>query len=174
MTTMRDHAARPNPVVFRRVAGHFPTGVAVMCTVFDDEPRAMTVNSFVTVSLDPPLILVSLLTTSRMCTALDVGSAFAVSVLSREQERASRWFAGTDRPRGREELTGFAWHPAPDTASPVLSGSVAYFDCTVSSLVPAGDHVLVLADVRSLGELHDDCGPLVFWRGGYRSIGSGS
>ncbi|WP_410673700.1 flavin reductase family protein [Amycolatopsis sp. cmx-4-68] len=165
---------RPDEVVparlFRHVAGHYPTGVAVMCCVAGGEPLAMTVNSFVTVSLEPPLVLVSLLSGGRMAAVLRTGSAFALSVLAEHQAGASQWFARSGRARGRTALDGFDWQSAAVTGSPVLAGSAAYFDCTVESRIPAGDHTLVLGDVRSVGEPGTGTRPLVFCRGKYGSV----
>ena len=170
MTTTGSPAVELATAAFRRVAGAFPTGVTVISALAGGVPKAMTANSFVTVSLDPPLVLVSVQAGSRMVTALRTGGAFAVSVLSRDQEAASRWFARPDRPEGWDLLAGFPWHSAPQSGSPVLSDSTGYFDCRVESVIAAGDHLLVLGRVLSLGELCADAPPLVFWRGGYRSV----
>ncbi|MFI5561600.1 flavin reductase family protein [Amycolatopsis japonica] len=161
---------RPAPVGperFREIAGHFVTGVTVLCTVVRGEPRTMTANSFLPVSLEPPLVLVSVRASSRWLADVAPGTGLAISVLSDAQQPDSRRFASPDRLRDERSLAGIDWQPAPCTGSPVLSASTAYFDCAVDSLVPAGDHVLVVAGVRALGELRDDVSPLVFWRGRY-------
>ncbi|WP_158632616.1 flavin reductase family protein [Amycolatopsis sp. WAC 01416] len=167
----RAHAsARPAPVEperFRQIAGYFVTGVTVLCTIVRGEPRVMTANSFLPVSLEPPLVLVSVRAGSRWLADVAPGTGFAISVLSDAQQPDSRRFASPDRLRDERSLAGITWQPALCTGSPVLSASVAYFDCVVDSLVPAGDHVLVVAGVRALGDLRDEVSPLVFWRGRY-------
>jgi flavin reductase (DIM6/NTAB) family NADH-FMN oxidoreductase RutF len=152
---------------FRRVAGCLPSGVTVLSTVVDDVPHVMTANSFITVSLDPVMVAVSLGRRSRMNGLLALGSLLSVTVLAQDQDHVSQWFADRGRPAGRAGLLPFTWVTGPVTGCPVLRDGVAFFDATVAAQVSAGDHVIVLARVLAFGELGDDRQPLLFWKGRY-------
>ena len=89
-----------------------PTGVAVVSTVTDAEPHAMTVNSFVTVSLDPLYILVSLSLTCRTYDRIRASGVFAVTVLGADQQSEAQWFASSRRGTGHRAFLGVDWRPA--------------------------------------------------------------
>jgi flavin reductase (DIM6/NTAB) family NADH-FMN oxidoreductase RutF len=153
-------------VRFRRAASRFPTGVTVVATLADAQPHAMTVNSFVTVSLDPLLVLVSLKLTCRTYERIRAGGAFAVTVLSAGQRDVAEWFASSRRGVGLASFTGIDWRPAPHTSAPILVDGVSYFDCVVADIRIAGDHAIVVATVEAFDTLTGDP-PLVFVDSGY-------
>ncbi|MFR9776117.1 flavin reductase family protein [Micromonospora sp. MS34] len=153
---------RPAPVdgwVLREVCGRFLTGVVVItCQGPDAEPVGLTVNSFTSVSLAPPLVLFCVHANSRALAAVRARGAFAVNVLAADQADLCRAFAA-------RETAGFgtvAHRPGP-TGSPVIGGSLAYLDCRVRDLYPGGDHQIVLGEVVDLGLLREER-PLAFFR----------
>jgi flavin reductase len=140
---------------FRRAAARFPTGVAVVSTVTDAEPHAMTVNSFVTVSLDPLYVLVSLSLTCRTYERIRSSGVFAVTVLGADQQHAAEWFASSRRGTGLSAFAGVDWRPAPHTSAPILVQGVSYFDCVVAETRIVGDHAVVIGAVRDFDILSD-------------------
>jgi len=123
----------------RSSLGRFVTGVAVLTFEAQEGPRGMTVNSFTSVSLDPPLILVSVAKTSRSHDLLASGVAFTVNILGAEQESIARHFTR----RGGD--VAINWHV--EASSPRLLGTLAHFECSHWRSYDAGDHTLVLGEV---------------------------
>jgi flavin reductase (DIM6/NTAB) family NADH-FMN oxidoreductase RutF len=123
----------------RSSLGRFVTGVAVLTFAAEEGPRGMTVNSFTSVSLDPPLILVSIAKTSRSHDLLASGVAFTVNILGAEQEPIARHFTR------RGDDVAIHWHLA--ASSPRLIGTLAHFECSHWRSYDAGDHTLVLGEV---------------------------
>lgn len=160
----------PEPALFRQVAGRTPTAVTVVSTVWEDEPCAMTVNTFISVSLDPLLVLVSLATRCRTMRRIRESGCFGVTVLAADQHEVARHFADSSRPDGAAGFAGRAWRPAPHTGSPVLADGVSYVDCVADQVTEAGDHALVVGRVRAFGLLVDRP-PLVFWRSRFTGVG---
>lgn len=146
---------------FRSVLGHFATGVTVVSGVEAGEPLGLSVNSFTSVSLDPPLVAFCAAKSSSTWPRLRSVGAFAVNVLAEHQEHISRRFAA----RSRDKYRGLGWWPAPSGA-PVLEGVLAWVDCTLEAEYDAGDHVIVVGRVQEL-DVADEGRPLLFYRGGY-------
>lgn len=150
-----------DPQALRRAFGAFMTGVTVVTSRDKDgQPLGFTANSFTSVSLDPPLVLVCLANTSTNWRAFTEGSGFAVNVLSESQKDISNIFA---RPSDNR-FEHVAWHKGPHGA-PVLEGVSAWFDCSMHKVVPAGDHAIMIVEVRAF-----DTGPapgLGYVRGAY-------
>ncbi len=147
----RDGSGRFEP--FRRTAARFATGVTVVTTSADGEPFGMTVNAFMTLSLDPLLIAVGLSRNARAHDHVVGFGRFAVTVLGDGQAGVARWFADPKRPMGADAFSGAEWMPGPATGCPVLVDGVGYFDCTVDAAHPAGDHSLVIGRVEDFGRL---------------------
>jgi flavin reductase len=154
---------------FRSVAGRFATGVAVVTACRDDGPVGMTVNSFTTVSLDPRLLLVCLKRDCRLLGAVEGNGRFAVTVLADDQRDAAAWFAAAGRPTGPAGFVGFAVDPERETGCPLLTDGVAYFGCDAVRTDPAGDHMVLLGEVRSSGLLRAKP-PLLFVDGHYAEV----
>ena len=154
---------------FRRVLGHYPTGVTVVTAICPDGPEGMTIGSFTSVSLDPPLVSFCPSHDSDSWIRMrDVGS-FCVNVLKDHQADVSSTFASQvdDRFEGvstRVEATG----------APVIDGCLAWIDCRVQAIHPAGDHDIVVGEVVALGTAdgagEPAAGPLVFHKGGYGRV----
>lgn len=152
--------------MLRQVLGQFPTGVVVVTALgTDGVPAAMTVGSFTSVSLDPPLVaFLPSKTSSSWATLRSSGDTFCVNVLAADQEEVCRAVAT----RKVNRLSGFAWHPS-EFGNPVLDDAVAFIDCTTEAIHDAGDHEIVIGRVRSL-EIQRQSYPLLFFRGGYGSF----
>lgn len=156
----------PSADEFRRVMGHFATGVTVVTTFDNDLPKGVTVNALSSVSLEPPLVLVALDRTRRIVPALRAAGRFAVNILSEEQQPLSECFAGAAAVPDREAFCGAAWHPGP-TGLPLLDGAVATLECTISDVVSAGDHDLFIGRVESLATADRHPMPLLYYRRRY-------
>lgn len=146
---------------YRNALGQFATGVTVI-TARAKNGRAigLTVNSFTSVSLDPPLVLWCLSRQATDFAALNAANRFAVNVLSSRQHHLSRQFATTLT----DKFTGVESEDAPG-GTPLLSGATAHFICRVAARINGGDHVIILGEVV---EYHWNAGePLVFHAGRY-------
>lgn len=155
-----------DPAHFRQVLGQYPTGVVVVTAVTADGlPIGMTVGSFTSVSLDPPLVAFLPDKKSASWAALrGAGDRFAVNVLGADQEGICRAIAT----RKTDKFNGIGWEDSP-LGNPVIDGSVAFIDCTVHAVVDAGDHDIVLGRVHHLSVVNNAY-PLLFFRGGYGSF----
>jgi flavin reductase (DIM6/NTAB) family NADH-FMN oxidoreductase RutF len=165
----------PNPAVsgyepreLRRVFGRFATGITVV-TAGRDEPRGMTANSFTSVSLDPPMVLICVLRDASMHETIQRHQGFAVSFLSNRQERVARHFADRHRPRGRAEFEAVDSMPGPRTGCPVLPDALAWFECSLAAVYDGGDHSIFLGRIVSLGQGADE-DALLFYAGAYRRL----
>jgi flavin reductase (DIM6/NTAB) family NADH-FMN oxidoreductase RutF len=161
---------------FRRALGHFATGVTVVTYAAEDadEFRGTTVNSFTSVSLEPPLVLVSLGRQTRCAAALRPGSPFAVNVLHHGQRELAMHFAGRPQssaggttPRDPHG-TRVEWEVR--AGVPHLAGCGAYFRCVAQDVHDAGDHVLVVGLVEEF-QAHGHP-PLLFYRGAFEYLPS--
>lgn len=147
-----------DPLEFRRNVARFATGVAVITT--EDQHgdwHGATVNSFGSISLDPPTVLVSL-RQGRTHDAIKSTRRFAASILGRHQEEHSNHFAGNKNGTPRPELSVRG-------TMPTLQGCIAWFECEVFQEVQVHDHVLFLATVAVCGQ--GDGEPLIFYDSGY-------
>ncbi|MBM7489369.1 flavin reductase (DIM6/NTAB) family NADH-FMN oxidoreductase RutF [Micromonospora luteifusca] len=158
-----DSEGRLSPDRFRQVAGHFATGVTVLTTGHPGELLGTTVNSFVTVSTDPLLVLVSLVTDGRARTSVGNAGNFVVNILGADQAETARRFARSDRPTGVTAFADLRWRPAPHSGAPILLDGIGYFECRVTEAAAAGDHTLYIAAVRDF-DLLSDTEPLLFVR----------
>jgi flavin reductase (DIM6/NTAB) family NADH-FMN oxidoreductase RutF len=153
---------------YRALMGRFATGVTVVTTMDErGHPAGLTANSLSSVSLEPCLLSIAVERWSESLPALLAHGRFAVNILHVEQEDLARVFAS---PARREERwAGVDWHPSP-LGCPILEGSLAWFDCSVWKTVEAGDHALILGEISGGAGTEDE--PLVYYRGGYRVVGS--
>lgn len=154
--------AGPDADSFRHVLGHYPTGVAVITAETDDGPVGLSMNSFTSLSLHPPLVLFCPAVSSSTWPLLRAVGHLAINVLSAGQEEVSRRFAT----RGVDRFTGFDWTVGVNGA-PLLNDALGWLECRVQAEYPAGDHTVVIAEIERMG-VHDAIAePLVFFRGGY-------
>ena len=150
-----------DPRAFRTTMGRFATGVTVISTLVDGQVHAMTANAFLSVSLEPPMVLISIGRRARMHTLLKTGDWFGVSVLAADQESLSNHFAG----RSQVEAP-IRWQWAGDV--PLLAGAIAHVSAQVVAQHPAGDHSLFIGQVDHLDQQPGS--PLVFHAGAYSFI----
>ena len=148
---------------FRQVLGHFPTGVVIVTAMSGDSPAGLAVGSFMSVSLDPPLVAVLPAKTSTSWPKIAAASSFCINVLHASHGDLSRRFARS----GGDKFAGVSWHPAPSGA-PVLDGALAWIDCGHERSIDAGDHLIVLGQVQVLDvDTSQTAAPLIFFQGGY-------
>ena len=149
----------------RRAFGNFATGVTIVTTVdADGAPSGFTANSFTSVSIDPPLLLVSIAKSAYGCDIFTASRGFAVNILAQDQRDLSNRFARA----GIDKFAGQDWH-AGVSGSPIIEGVVAWFDCSHHQQVDAGDHIILIG--RVLQYSYNTHAPLGFCRGSYVSFG---
>jgi flavin reductase (DIM6/NTAB) family NADH-FMN oxidoreductase RutF len=153
---------------FRQAAGSFATGVTVVTSRDGEHGYGMTANSFSSVSLDPPLVLVCVISRTEGSEVIERHGKFAVNILAADQEPISRYFASKDRPRGADAFRDVD-HRIGVTGCPIIDGVAGHLDCTLVASHEAGDHVIFVGEVQAL-DLSSDAEPLVFHGGGYRVL----
>ena len=153
-----------SPATLREVLGHFATGVVIVTAQGGDgRPLGFTCQSFVSLSLDPPLVSFAPSRTSSTWPRIREVGAFCVNVLAADHTELSTGFA---RPGGVvDKFEGVAWCPSPSGA-PVLEGVAAWVDCTLWAEHDGGDHTIAVGRVNDLGADPDRL-PLLFYRGAY-------
>ncbi|MEU4173852.1 flavin reductase family protein [Streptomyces sp. NPDC026589] len=157
-----------DPCAFRHALGHFATGIAAVTGTGPDDgaPTGFAVNSFCSVSLDPPLVAFCVARTSTTWPVLRAAGRVCVNFLAAGQMPVSRRLAT----RGEDKFTGLEWHPDTPGGLPVPTGTLAWLECSLEAEYPAGDHDIVLARVRHLAtssEPPEASDPLLFFRGAY-------
>jgi flavin reductase (DIM6/NTAB) family NADH-FMN oxidoreductase RutF len=154
-----------DPRELRQVFGCFATGVTIVTTIdADGRPRGMTANSFTSVSLDPPLILVCIATKAPIWLALAEAPGFAVNVLSEHQRHLSQQFA---TPLA-DKFAGIHWRQPASIGGPILSGVAAHLSCRRDRQVEIGDHMLLIGEVVDFARAPSR--PLIFHQGAYRAV----
>lgn len=145
--------------------GCFATGITIVTTVDGEgRPVGLTANSFTSVSLDPPLLLVCIANTATSAPVLREAECFGVNVLQIGQQPASNRFAG----RAEDRFSATAWSPG-ETGVPLLDGSLGSFECKRHAVHEAGDHFILIGEVvRAQYEPRRD--PLLYFRGKYRRL----
>ncbi len=149
----------------REVMAEFPTGVTIVAGRRAGEPFGLTVNSLTSVSLDPPLVLVCIARSSASHDRLVSAGSFIVNMLSASQGELATRFA-REPSEGRFE--GVDWSPAPSGA-PILSGGVAWLDCSTEKVLDGGDHSILVGRVESSSASEGSA--LLFHRGRFSSTG---
>ena len=154
-------------LAFRQAAGRFASGVTVVTTRASEGAYGVTASSFASLSLNPLLVTVSINRSSPLLEYVRSAQAFAVSVLSSDQQQVATYFAT----RGRTpEPAGFSTVPttAQQTGAPIVDSCLSWFDCTVEDVLPGGDHEILVGRVAAAGGRTGE--PLVYWSGGYRAL----
>ncbi|WP_406435202.1 flavin reductase family protein [Streptomyces sp. NBC_01589] len=151
-----------DPAEFRRVLGHFATGVTVVTAHDPDGPAGFACQSFASLSLDPPLVTFMVARTSTTWPRIARAGAFCVNVLGAEQGALCRGFAVS----GADKFAGVTYGAAPATGSPLLASVPAWVDCRIQAVHTGGDHLIVVGRVEALGAA-DGVAPLLFHRGAF-------
>jgi 3-hydroxy-9,10-secoandrosta-1,3,5(10)-triene-9,17-dione monooxygenase reductase component len=156
---------------FRRVMGGFATGVTVVTTICDGQPYGLTVNALCSVSLDPPLLAISLQRTSRTLAMIERSGRFAVNVLSAEQHALAERFARKDL--GDMPFNAVPYHRGAQVRDVALfDEALARIECVVASAYPGGDHVVLLGVVMALEQDSSvrASRPLLFYRSAFHTL----
>ena len=150
--------------LFRRVCGRFPTGVTVI-SVLDSEnrPHGMTVSSFTSISLKPPLVMVCIDLRSTVLDHFRTSTHFVVNVLAHDQEHHSRRFSTPSETR----FHGVEWRGA-ESGAPLIEGALAHLECSTSRWFEEGDHVVLIGKVERAG--YREGKPLVFFGSSYAAL----
>ena len=147
---------------FRDVLGHLPTGVVAITGVDDDGiPAGFIVGTFVSVSLDPPLVAFFVTKESTSFRRIRATGSFCANILSARQEPLCRSLAA----RGGDKFADIEWHQS-GSGSAIIDGAVAWVDCHIESISEAGDHEIVIGRVSDLG-ISAPTIPLLFFQGGF-------
>jgi 3-hydroxy-9,10-secoandrosta-1,3,5(10)-triene-9,17-dione monooxygenase reductase component len=151
---------------FRQILGRFATGITVLTAVGGEEVHATTANSFTSVSLDPPLVLVCIAKDGRFESMVRASGRYCVNVLGEQHEEISNRFAR----KRNGDLGDFADISSETTATghPILGDCLAHLECSVQKVVDGGDHTIFIGRVDAATQAAEDTGPLIFFRGQYR------
>jgi 3-hydroxy-9,10-secoandrosta-1,3,5(10)-triene-9,17-dione monooxygenase reductase component len=159
----------PQPPVdgraLRTVCGNFATGVTVITTGGPEDGAATTVNSFTSVSLEPPLVLFCLHRQSRLRPVLQRSRGFVVNFLTRTQAGLAWKFSG----RESAQLAEVPHHRSAN-GLPVLTEALAFLECRLAEEYDGGDHAILVGEVTALGTSEEEADPLVFYKGAMRVL----
>ncbi|MFF2794889.1 MULTISPECIES: flavin reductase family protein [Lysinibacillus] len=146
---------------FRDAMGKFATGVTVITTDIDGEPHGMTANAFMSVSLNPKLVLISIKENAKMLDKINRSGKFAVNILSEDQQEVSMLFAGQIKEKREPEFDQL-------NEISVVKDALANIVCNVYGKQVAGDHTLFLGEVEDI--VLREGNPLTFFAGKYGQI----
>ncbi|MDU9402717.1 flavin reductase family protein [Pseudomonas sp. zfem004] len=154
------------PSRFREALGHYASGITVITSLSDGEPLGFTCQSFYSVSMSPPLVSFSVMASSASYPGIRQAGRFAVNILSGEQVGISNQFAR----KGTDKWHGVQWQASP-LGNPVIAGSLHWLDCQIHAEHPAGDHLIVIGEVKAL-KLHEASAtqPLLYFKGNYCNL----
>jgi 3-hydroxy-9,10-secoandrosta-1,3,5(10)-triene-9,17-dione monooxygenase reductase component len=151
---------------FRQAVGQFVTGVTVIALEIDGEVRAMTANSFTSLSLDPPLVLFCLGKHTRAGQTIHRADAFSVNILCEQQQDLSTYFAGAWKQEAPPPFTFMAWRDG----APRLDGAAVSLGCVTQHIHEGGDHWIVVGEVVAIHRAEESLPPLVFFSGRYATL----
>jgi len=154
-----------NSTDFRKICGHYATGITVLTTTHKGESHGITVNSFSSVSLDPPLVLFCIDKDARFNMLLREEQCLAINILSENQEEVSNRFANS-KLTNEERFTGLA--TLPEHNYPVFADSLGVLEAELQATHDGGDHWIYVAKVSS-GRVFDGS-PLLYYGGSYSSV----
>ncbi|TDL72495.1 flavin reductase [Rhodococcus qingshengii] len=146
---------------FRTAMGKFATGVTVIATDLEGDVHGMTANAFMSVSLDPKLVVISIGEKARILEKIKQSKTFSVNILAADQQELSMIFAGQLKEHREVEFDRL-------DGKPVIKGAVAQIACEVSAEHLEGDHTLFIGRVTNIHL--EDAEPLVFYSGKYRAL----
>lgn len=149
---------------FRLVLGHYPTGVCIVTAMYEGQPIGMTVGSFTSVSLNPPLVAFFPDKKSTSWPKIAATAQFCINVLSEHQQDVCRTFAM--KSETKFESVSYSMSAS---GLPIIDDALVWIDCRTYAVHEAGDHFAVIGNVRSLA-LEQAHLPLLFYRGAYRRI----
>ncbi|WP_106849939.1 flavin reductase family protein [Blastococcus sp. Marseille-P5729] len=156
-----------DPQLFRAVLGNYASGVVVVTASDDGVPVGLTAQSFMSLSMDPPLVLFCPQRTSTSWPRIEKARHFAANILAEGQDALGLRFARS----GIDKFEGVGWTPGPSGA-PLLEDVLAHVDCTIEAVHEGGDHLIVVGRVLHLAA-EKDLKPLVYFRSAFRVLGPG-
>jgi flavin reductase (DIM6/NTAB) family NADH-FMN oxidoreductase RutF len=160
--------ATPNPSfdpkLLRQAFGCFPSGVTALCAMIDGAPRGMAASSFTSVSLEPPLVSVCVARTPTTWPVLARANRLGVSVLASDHTDVATSLSA----RVGDRFAGVAWEAAISGAV-FVHGAALWLDCCIDSVLPAGDHEIVLLRIQNL-QTYPNVAPMIFHRSAYRQL----
>ena len=159
----------PDAELFRKVMGHFATGVSVITTIADGLPSGITVNALSSVSLAPPLVMIALDRKRFITPSVHSTGRYAVNVLGEDQQALSDCFAGAAVTPDRDAFCGAAWAPGA-LGLPLLDGAIATLECAVVETFSVGDHDLFIGRVDAVANPEQHPMPLLYYRRRYLRI----
>jgi 3-hydroxy-9,10-secoandrosta-1,3,5(10)-triene-9,17-dione monooxygenase reductase component len=158
--------ADSDPHLYRQALGLFASGVTVISGIDDGGPIGFTCQSFYSVSMEPPLVSFSVMTSSTTYPRIRDSGSFAVNVLSHHQHGISSQFAT----RGSDKWAGVPWTRTP-AGNPVIDGALMWFDCDIWEQYRSGDHDIVIGCVKTLSATNQhEMQPLLYFNGQYRQL----
>ncbi|MHC6226188.1 flavin reductase family protein [Pseudomonas sp. X10] len=154
------------PLSFREALGHYASGITVITSLIDGEPIGFTCQSFYSVSMSPPLVSFSVMANSASYPGIRQAGRFTVNILSGEQVGISNQFAR----KGTDKWHGVEWQASP-LGNPVIAGSLYWLDCEIHAEHAAGDHLIVIGEVKALN-LQEAAAtqPLLYFKGQYCNL----
>ena len=158
------------PEALRRVLARFATGVTVVTSLQDGVPRGVTVSAFMSISLEPPLVLVALDQARSLDPVIQWAGAYAVNILGEDDAALSECFAGAHVEPGRDAFCGAAWRRGV-LGMPILERAIASLECSLEQVVRLGDHDFLVGRVVSTASRDDRAQPLLYYRRRYHRIG---
>jgi flavin reductase (DIM6/NTAB) family NADH-FMN oxidoreductase RutF len=151
---------------FRQAVGQFVTGVTVIALEVDGEIRAMTANSFTSLSLDPPLVLFCLGKQTKAGHTIHRADGFSVNILCEQQQDLSTYFAGAWKQESPPPFTFTEWREG----APRLDGAAVSLCCVTQRIHEGGDHWIVVGEVVAIHRPEEPLPPLVFFSGRYAAL----
>ena len=152
---------------FKRVLGNFASGVVLVTAMLDDEPVGLTAQSFMSLSLDPPMVMFCPAKSSTSWSKIRQAKYFAANILSEGQEHLSAQFAQFAG-SGVDKFAGVTWQAGPSGA-PLVADVLAHIDCVIDAVHDGGDHDIVVGRVLHL-DAESDKKPLVFFRSTFSNL----
>lgn len=160
------HSSSIEPLRFREVLGHYASGITVITSLFDNEPVGFTCQSFYSVSMSPPLVSFSVMAKSYSYPKIRQAGRFAVNILSGEQVQISSAFAQ----QGTDKWHDIDWQVSP-LGNPLIDGSLHWLDCEIHVEHIAGDHLIVIGEVKALSPQETAAvQPLIYFKGQYCNL----
>lgn len=151
----------------RRALGAFATGVTIVTTRAGETIHGLTANSFTSVSLEPPLVLVCVDKRAQSHDLIRTAHCFAINILSAEQRALSEKFA-QNKLEGKERFANVHFTQA-RTGAPILANVLSWLDCKLVAAHESGDHTIFVGEIVALGH-GEEAAPLLYYRGQYRNL----
>lgn len=148
----------------RRVMGHFATGVTVITTKDKDgAPQGLTANAFMSLSLNPPLVIISVDKGATCYNCFATGNGYTVNFLSENQEEVSKRFAT----KGIDKFAGLGWREGENGAA-IIDGALGHVECRITQAYDGGDHTIVVGEILNAAANGER--PLLFFKGKYQKL----